>query len=54
VYIGGYDKNFYAIDTATGDVKWKQNINGVIQASPLIDDLSGTNQINTAVSGYTN
>lgn len=54
VYIGGYDKNFYALDTATGNVAWKQNINGVIECSPLVDDLSGTTQNNSGISGYTN
>jgi len=52
VYIGSYDNYLYAVDSSFGTLKWKYYINGNIQCSPAIDDLSGSDQINSAVSGY--
>ena len=55
VYIGSSDKNLYAIDTAGAQstAKWYFTVNGIIECSPAIDNLSGA-QINSQVSGYTN
>ena len=52
VYIGSYDNYLYAVDTGFGTLKWNYYINGNIECSPAIDDLSGTNQINSGISGY--
>jgi eukaryotic-like serine/threonine-protein kinase len=52
VFIGSYDGTLYAVDSATGVQKWKYYINGNIQCSPAVDDLSGSLQINSGVSGY--
>jgi outer membrane protein assembly factor BamB len=52
VYIASYDKYLYAIDSATGTQKWSQNVNGSIECSPAIDDLTGRNQINSTISGF--
>ncbi len=38
VYFGGFDKQFYAFDTS-GAIKWKTNINGSIETSPVYYDL---------------
>jgi outer membrane protein assembly factor BamB len=53
VFIGGYDKYLYALRSLTGEMVWKQNIGGVIQCSPVVDDLSG-NSYNSSISGYSN
>jgi outer membrane protein assembly factor BamB len=52
VYVGSYDNYLYAVDTAMGILKWSFYVNGNIECSPAINDLSGTNQINSGISGY--
>lgn len=52
IYVGSYDNYLYAVDSALGTLKWNYYINGNIECSPAIDDLSGTNQINSGISGY--
>jgi len=54
VYIGSYDKNLYAIDTSLGTQRWSYNTNGQIECSPAVDDLSGIDQNNSQMSGFTN
>jgi len=54
VYIGSEDKYLYALDTAGGNIIWKTNINGLIECSPVIDNLGGnTTTTNSGISGYT-
>jgi outer membrane protein assembly factor BamB len=38
LYFGCNDKNLYALDTATGDLKWKFTTEGEIWASPAVDN----------------
>lgn len=40
VYIGSYDKHLYNFDTS-GTVNWIYDIDGTIETSPVIDDLTG-------------
>jgi outer membrane protein assembly factor BamB len=54
VYVGSFDKYLYALDTARGTLKWKANINGQIECSPVIDDLTKLTGHNSQISGYTN
>jgi outer membrane protein assembly factor BamB len=36
VYIGSYDKNFYALDARSGKVRWKFNAKGRISGAPTV------------------
>lgn len=37
VYIGSFDKKLYALDAATGTLKWDYETKGVFVASPVVD-----------------
>ena len=54
IYVGSYDGNLYAVDSAQGTLKWKYYINGNIESSPVIDDLTGNNNNVSQISGYKN
>jgi outer membrane protein assembly factor BamB len=54
IYIGSYDGNLYAVDSAQGTLKWSFFINGNIEGSPVIDDLTGNNTNVSQISGYIN
>ncbi len=54
IYIGSYDGNLYAVDSAQGTLKWKYYINGNIESSPVINDLTGNNTNVSQVSGFKN
>lgn len=49
VYVGGYDKMLYAFDTS-GSLRWKRDIDGAIETSPVLFDLSKTHY--PAVTGF--
>jgi outer membrane protein assembly factor BamB len=36
VYIGSYDKNFYALDARSGKVRWRYNAKGRISGAPTV------------------
>ena len=36
VLIGSYDRTFYALDAATGEVRWRFRANGPISGSPTV------------------
>lgn len=38
VYVGAYDGVLYAVDIATGDIDWRQNLGDAIGSSPLYHD----------------
>jgi outer membrane protein assembly factor BamB len=38
VFIGSYDERFYALDAATGDVRWSFPAGGRISGSPTVID----------------
>src|SRR3954453_14563843 len=38
VYVGTYDGSVYALDAATGDVKWRREAPGAVHAAPTVMD----------------
>jgi outer membrane protein assembly factor BamB len=38
VFVGTYDGKFYALDAATGDVRWQIDAHGAVHAAPTVMD----------------
>ena len=36
VFVGTYDGRFYALDAATGDVRWQRDAHGAVHAAPTV------------------
>jgi outer membrane protein assembly factor BamB len=51
LYFGSFDKYFYCLDPETGNLIWKQNINGLIECSPVVDNTKGASNITSSISG---
>jgi outer membrane protein assembly factor BamB len=41
LYLGSFDKMIYKVDTS-GTLKWKYNVSGVIETSPILYDMTKT------------
>ena len=52
IYIGSFDSNLYALDTATGAVKWKFDTDEHIYSSPALDE-APDGSVRTIVFGST-
>ncbi|HEY9177499.1 MAG TPA: PQQ-binding-like beta-propeller repeat protein [Flavipsychrobacter sp.] len=50
VYVGSYDLNLYGFDTS-GALKWKRALNGLIDQSPVLYDVSANKGVYSAISG---
>ena len=50
LYCGSHDKFLYCLDLTLGRPKWVQAINGLIECSPMVDDLTGKSY-HSSVSG---
>jgi outer membrane protein assembly factor BamB len=38
VFVGTYDGKFYALDAATGDVRWQRDAGGTVHSAPTVMD----------------
>lgn len=51
VYFGSFDKYLYCARPDNGDLIWKQNINGLIECSPAVDNLNKKSIYTSSISG---